>query len=162
MRAKFSLASPLPMRHEAIVDAAPRSDDVPAPGFGPRMVWMRCGIVGLAPGRTGGRCARGALLPGRDEIGIDEGKGRLQLRTQRVDDPNDGDGNASGDRAIFDSGAPPDLSRTNALKVFMIISELGQLVFCDGEFRPIPDQLGGAHDEDVHLGPTDDEAEVLE
>ncbi len=31
-----------------------------------------------------------------------------------------------------------------------------------GEFRPILDQLSGAHDEHVHLGPTDDEAEVLE
>src|SRR5215469_7313576 len=31
-----------------------------------------------------------------------------------------------------------------------------------GEFRPILNQLRGAHDEHVHLGPTDDEAAVLE
>src|SRR6266516_4753777 len=31
-----------------------------------------------------------------------------------------------------------------------------------GEFRPILDQLSGAHDEHVHLCPTDYEAEVLE
>jgi hypothetical protein len=32
--------------HQAIVSAAPWPDDVPVPSFGPRMVCMRCGIIG--------------------------------------------------------------------------------------------------------------------
>jgi hypothetical protein len=33
-------------RHEAIISAALWPDDVPVPGFGPRMVCTKCGIVG--------------------------------------------------------------------------------------------------------------------
>jgi hypothetical protein len=40
--------------HRAIMSATPWPDDVPVPTFGPRMVCTRCGIIGEAPGRTGG------------------------------------------------------------------------------------------------------------
>jgi hypothetical protein len=41
--------------HEAVLSADSWPDDVPVPTFGPRMVCTRCGIVGAAQGRTGGR-----------------------------------------------------------------------------------------------------------
>jgi hypothetical protein len=40
------------------------------------------------------------------------------------------------------------------------LSRLEERFDRSGEFRPILDQLRGAHDEHVHLGPTDDKAEV--
>ena len=63
----------------------------------------------MAPVR--GLVGRKVLLTGRRQIGIDGRKGRLQLRTESVDDRNDGDGNAGRDQTIFDGGGAGFVSK---------------------------------------------------
>jgi hypothetical protein len=44
------------------------------------------------------------LLAGGGELRVDVGEGALELRTERVDDGDDGNRNAGCDQAVFDRG----------------------------------------------------------